>query len=407
MGARGVNAVLSLVYLALATRELGPERFGIFVIAFTFAQLVVGFCSFQTWQSVIRWGQSPDERKTATGFALALDGVTILAGLVLGALVLLVGSDLLGLPEKMRVPTYLFVIASLLSIRSTPTGLLRLHDRYDRAAFADATTSVVRAVGAGIVILTHPSIQSFLIVWGAAEVATAALYWWFAARTEPIHFSRISLTRLPREARARGEDAWSFVFGTGLTGMLAMASRQLLVLLVGIIGGPVMAGIYRVANQLSDGLLKLAQALLRAVYPELVRNPDMAKQLVSKMTRIAIISGLFVVLLGLVAGEWIIVAIAGREYLAAFLPMIILAAAASVELAGATREALLVARGRAIANFLLRGVPLAAGLVALPWLLDQFGALGAAMVVLATSLASVAGFVVMTSGRATLERKSG
>ncbi len=392
MGARGVNAVLSLVYLALATRELGPERFGIFVIAFTFAQLVVGFCSFQTWQSIIRWGQDADDRKTATGFALALDGVTILSGIVIAALVLGFAGDWLLLPDKMRLPTFLFTVASLLSIRSTPTGLLRLHDRYARAAFADATTSIVRALGAGVVILTHPSIQSFLIVWGAAEVATAAMYWWLASQTEKIHFSRISLLRLPREQAK----AWSFVIGTSLTGSLSIASRQLLVVLVGVIGGPAAAGIYRVASQLGEGLLKLAQAVLRAVYPELVRNPDLARQLVSKLTRIAVISGVLVILLGLVAGEWIIIAIAGREYLAAFVPMIVLAAAASLELAGASLEALLVARGRAITNFLLRATPLAIGLAMLPWLIDRFDATGAALVVLGTSIASVAGFIVMT-----------
>ena len=38
MGARGINAVLSLGYLALATRALGLEGFGKFVLAVSFAQ---------------------------------------------------------------------------------------------------------------------------------------------------------------------------------------------------------------------------------------------------------------------------------------------------------------------------------------------------------------------------------
>lgn len=394
MSARAVNAVLSLVYLALATRELGPDRFGLFVIAFTFAQLIVGFTSFQTWQSIIRWGQDSDDRKTATGFALALDGTTVLVGATLAGLILGFAGDWLLLPDAMRFPTFLFTLASLLSIRSTPTGLLRLHDRYARAALADATTSIVRVIGAVFVIFWHPSIQSFLIVWGTAEVATAAMYWRLAATTEPIHFGRISLTRLPRERKALGENAWSFVAGTSLSGMLSVASRQLLVLLTGVLGGPALAGIYRVASQLGEGLLKLAQALLRAVYPELVRNPENAKLLVTKITRIAVITGVLVVTLGYFAGEWIITAIAGEDYLAAFLPMLVLAAAASVELAGASLEALLVARGKAITNFLIRAVPVAVGLVALPWLIDWLGAVGATLVVLGSSLVSVTGFVI-------------
>ncbi|KLE36004.1 hypothetical protein AAW00_00895 [Aurantiacibacter luteus] len=392
MGARGVNAVLSIVYLAIATRLLGPDDFGLFVIAFTFAQIVAGFCSFQTWQAIIRWGQDEGGRRTATGFAVALDFAAIAAGVVIAALALALFANTLLLPAELRWPTFAFTVASLLAIRSTPTGLLRLHDRYDRAAYADATTSMVRAAGAVLVMFLDPTILSFLLVWGVAEIATAVVYWWLAARTEPIDLARISLTRLPREH----PDAWGFVWGTSLTASLAIASRQLLVLLVGVLGGAALAGIYRVASQLGEGLLKLAQALLRAVYPELVRNPDTASALVGKIVRIAVVTGVAVVMLGLVLGEWIIIVVAGREFVAATVPMIVLAGAASIELVGASLEALLVARGRAIANFVTRAIPLTIGLLSLPWLLQWFGVTGAALVILGTSLVTVTALAVLT-----------
>lgn len=398
MGARGINAVLSLVYLALATRALGLEGFGQFVIAFTFAQLVVGFTSFQTWQAIIRWGQEEDGRRTASGFALALDVTTILVGTLAAALILGFAGDWLPIAQELRLPTFLFTFVSLLAIRSTPTGLLRLHDQYALAAAADATTSIMRAAGAAIVVAVDPSISAFLVVWGIAELATAGMYWRLAARTEAIHWQRFSLTRLPG---GHGQ-VWSFVIGTSLTGMLTIASRQLLVLLTGALGGAALAGIYRVAAQLGEGLLKLAQALLRAVYPELVRNPAGAKALTAAITRIAIVTGVVVVGFGMLVGEWIIMAIAGGDYLAAYWPMIILAAAASLELAGASLEALLVANGRAITNFVLRAVPTLAGLVALPWLVDWLGAVGAALVVLVASAISVTGFVIATREKSAL-----
>ena len=99
--------------------------------------------------------------------------------------------------------------------------------------------------------------------------------------------------------------------------------------------------------------------------------------------------------IGLAGGHWLILAVAGSDYLPAYWPMIVLAAAASLELVSASLEALLVARGRAIANFLIRAVPLAAGLIALPWLLDWLGAAGAALVVLGASLVSVTGFALL------------
>ena len=59
-----------------------------------------------------------------------------------------------------------------------------------------------------------------------------------------------------------------------------------------------------------------------------------------------------------------------------------------------TIAALLVARGKAILNFLLRAVPTALALAALPWLVDHHGALGAAFAVLAASAMTVVGFVL-------------
>ena len=80
MGARGINAVLSLGYLALATRALGLQGFGQFILCVTFAQAITGLASFQTWQAVVRWGQRRDTEADAVGFALALDFLTVAAG---------------------------------------------------------------------------------------------------------------------------------------------------------------------------------------------------------------------------------------------------------------------------------------------------------------------------------------
>ena len=390
MGARGINAVLSLAYLALVTRSLGLAGFGQFILAVTFAQAVIGFTSFQTWQAVVRWGQDRERLPDATGFALALDAVTIAAGALMAGTILLLAGDWFPLPPELRLATFFFTMVCLVSIRSTPTGILRLHDRYAGAAIADSMTSIIRIIGAGLVAATQPGIVAYLLVWSLAEIGTAAAYWVLARRTQPLFWRHISLARIPVHA----PDAWRFVTGTALSGTLLVASRQVLVLLVGALGGPALAGIYRVAAQVGEGLLKLAQALLRAVYPELVRDPASARALSGRITRIASVTGLVVVALAIVAGQWVIELIAGEQFLPAYVPMILLSAAAAVELAGATLEALLVARGRAMSNFLLRAVPTTLALLGLAWLVDAYGATGAAAAVLAASVCTVAGLFV-------------
>jgi O-antigen/teichoic acid export membrane protein len=394
MGARGVNAVLSLGYLALATRALGLEGFGQFVLAISFSQAITGLASFQTWQAVVRWGQRRETVAQAVGFATALDLLTVAAGTVAAGLLLAFGGEWLPVQGELRWEAFWLTFASLLAVRSTPTGILRLHDRYAQAAGAESITSVVRIVGAGLIFLAIPSVTGFLMVWALAELVTAAAFWRLAWHHEPVRAAEVSLRALPRSEPG----AWAFVWGTGLSGMLLIASRQILVLLVGALGGAAMAGIYRVAAQLGEGLLKLAQAVLRATYPELVRDPGQASELAARIGRIALFTGLAAVILAALGGQWLIALIAGREYLAAYGPMIVLSAAAAIELAGATLEALLVSRGHALRNFMLRAVPTALALVALPFAVAGGGPAGAAALVLAASLLTVGGLIKATRG---------
>jgi O-antigen/teichoic acid export membrane protein len=395
MGARGVNAVLSLGYLALATRALGLEGFGSFVLVTAFAQAVSGVVSFQTWQAVVRWGQQRETVADAVGFAVALDLLSWVAGAAAAALLLVLGGDWLPVPRELRWEALAMTGVWLLTYRSTPTGILRLHNHYAKAAVADSVTSIVRLIGAVAVTLLWPTITGFLVVWAVAEIATAAAYWRFALACEPLALRTISLTRLPRAEKG----VWGFVWGTGLSGTLLIASRQVLLLLIGAIGGPALAGIYRVAAQLGEGLLKLAQALLRATYPELVRDPEAARHIAARIGRIAVLTGAVVIGLAVLGGKWLILAIAGREYAAAYGPMILLAVAAAIELAGASLEALLVSRGQALRNFLLRAVPTLLAVASLPLVVPRAGVTGAAGAVLAASLLTVAGLAVATRER--------
>lgn len=392
MGARGINAVLSLGYLALATRALGLEGFGMFVLVLSFSQAITGLASFQTWQAVIRWGQRRETMADAIGFAVALDLLTVVAGALTAALLLLLGGEWLPVPHELRWEAFWLTLLSLLAVRSTPIGILRLHDRYAQAAGAESLTSVVRVTGAAIAFFTAPTIMGYVVVWAVGELVTAATFWLLATRLEPVIARDVSLVRLPRAEKG----AWSFVWGTGLSGTLLIASRQILVLLIGALGGAAMAGIYRVAAQLGEGLLKLAQALLRATYPELVRDPEQAEHLARRIGNIALFTGVAAVALAVLGGKWVIAVIVGPEYVGAYAPMIVLSAAAAIELAGAALEALLVSRGHALRNFMLRAIPTALALAALPFAVAWKGPMGAAAVVMGASVLTVAGLIRVT-----------
>ena len=53
LGGRGFNAVMSLVYLYLATNTLGIEGFGYFAIIVALGQASTGLANFQRWLFIV------------------------------------------------------------------------------------------------------------------------------------------------------------------------------------------------------------------------------------------------------------------------------------------------------------------------------------------------------------------
>ncbi|UVI39307.1 lipopolysaccharide biosynthesis protein [Qipengyuania spongiae] len=390
LGGRGFNAVLSLVYLALATRTLGLDGFGHFALIVALGQTVTGIANFQTWQFVVRWGAEDKGAQRAVGFAIALDLLSILVGALMSALLVWSIQFWLPLPDELLPLAFGFCVVSLLSIRTTPTGVLRLHFAYGRATAAEAVQPAIRAVGAGLAALLMPTVTGFILAWAAAEVGVALAIWLTAAKIEPVDWKEVSLKRLPREKPG----AWKFVWAINFTGSLNIGGKQVMLLLVGALGGEALAGGFRVASQLGQALVQLAQAVSKAVYPELVHARDAAHDMARRIANIALVAGVIAVIAAIVLGRPGLALIAGPEFSGVYWAMVILAIAGAFELVGASLESLLVSAGKAHTAFLIRAVPTLLAFVLLQTSIDWMGLKGAGFAVLGSSALSVLGFWV-------------
>ncbi|GMN02154.1 lipopolysaccharide biosynthesis protein [Erythrobacter sp. MTPC3] len=395
LGGRGLNAVLSLVYLALATRTLGLEGFGYFAAIVALGQTVTGLANFQTWQFIVRWGANgdgpdPQNKIDATGFAIALDLLSVAMGTVFAALLVLSVPLWLPLPPDLLWLTFGYCVVSLLSIRTTPVGLLRLNFEYPKATAAEAVQPIIRAAGAVLAWLFMPSVAGFILAYALSEIAVAAALWFTAARHERIDLSALSLRRIP----AKHADAWRFVLSTNMSGSLTIAGKQVMILLVGTFGGAALLGGFRVASQLGQALIALAQTVSKAILPELVHAREDALAIARRMANIALVGGVLAVLFAVFFGRWGLEAIAGAEFRVFYWAMVILAIAGAVELVGASLESLLVSAGRAGTAFIVRAVPTILALVLLDAAIDWNGAKGAAFAVLGSSSLAVVGFYV-------------
>ena len=397
LGGRGINAVLSLVYLALATRALGTIGFGHFALIVALGQTITGLANFQTWQFIVRWGANgdggsvdPEKAAEATGFAIALDFVSVVIGIALAGAVVASAPYWLEVPSDMLWLAFIYCVISLAAIRTTPTGILRLHFRYASATAAEAVQPLIRAVGAGLAFIFMPTVAGFIIAYAIAEVAVAVALWIVAARVQPVSLHTISLKAIP----ARHKDAWGFVVSTNLSGSLSIAGKQVMILLVGTFGGAALAGGFRVASQLGQALVSLAQTVSKAILPELVHSRENALEIARRMANIAAVGGVIAVVTALVFGRLGLELIAGEEFGVFYWAMVILAIAGAVELVGASLESLLVSAGKAHVAFIVRAVPTVLALVFLSAAIDWNGAKGAAFAMLGSSSLAVIGFYV-------------
>ena len=102
LGGRTVNAVLSLVYMAIAARALGVRELGVLVLIQAFAQFLGEVVKFQSWQTILNYGSRPlaegrvTEFQRVLRFTLILDLASTVLGIAVGVAGAILLADRLG-----------------------------------------------------------------------------------------------------------------------------------------------------------------------------------------------------------------------------------------------------------------------------------------------------------------------
>jgi O-antigen/teichoic acid export membrane protein len=401
LGGKGVGAVLSLAYLAIVTRTLGVADFGRFALVLSAANVIKTLVSFDSWQIVVRYGQphltegNGDALNRVLRFCILIDLASAVAGGLIAAAIILLLGDLLGIGPDMGWQVWAFCMVMMITIRSSPTGILRLFDRFDSAAFAETMIPVGRMIGAGVALAVMPDISGFLIAWAFAELLCAISYWYLALK---VGRGRIGSWGAGRALDARTENSGivGFLTATNLQTSLSSIGQQVAVLIVGGFVGPAGAGLYRLANQLANSLTKISSLLSRSIFVELSRTNSHGKDalgaLFRRTNRLALVVGAVIIGLIVTIGHPLLGLVAGRDFLPAYPLLLLLGVAACIDLVGVSYRPLLMATDRAglslritfVSTLLLLGLQSA--------LLPLYGTRGAAI---ANVVAALAGFAMM------------
>jgi O-antigen/teichoic acid export membrane protein len=400
-----LSAVLSLIYLAVSTQTLGAADFGKFMLIFSFAQLIAGFTSFQTWQILIRYGTNLVQDKAhaelaeLTWFCIILDligaGLTLFLA-IFGAWLLAANQ---GWENNETIAVIVFTTLLVLSSRSTPTGLLRISDRFGDAALPDMLVPIIRLVGTGILVLTQPTIWGFLAIWLLSEFVPTIVVWINVLRQLKLPLRWSNLPRL-NSLQDRFPGIGKFALWSNASSSFKLTSQQMVAVIVGVYVGAAAAGFFRLGYQLGQVFARIGDAVSMALFTEYARVAHIggskdAGALLSKMMKVSGVAAMLVLAIVGLAGEPIIVWLFGEEFVAAYPLVMILGTAAALQFATLGLEPALLTAGKAGRVMLcsLAGAIIVA--ILLIWLLPIYGEVGAAFAMLGAATVN-AGLLIIS-----------
>ncbi|HVM22745.1 MAG TPA: lipopolysaccharide biosynthesis protein [Sphingomicrobium sp.] len=399
---RVVAAVCGIATIAMAGRSLGLVMLGTLILITSYAKTAGGLAKFQSWQLIVRYGGhgvahgNPADFKIATGFALTLDLLSGVIGMIGAALILPFVAAWVGIGPQYLWLAIFYCTLLPTNAAATPNGVLRVLDRFDLISWAMTATPISRAILVAVAFALDAPFHVFVILWYVSDLG-GDLFMWFLAWRElkrrdyhrgirPV----LKPTQLP--------DAWRFAIHVNLTSSADTVMGPLSRLVVGGLLGPAGAALFRIASILSDAAAKPADLLARAFYPEIVRMDIASKKPWKLMFRGTVVASgvaLLAIVLLLLGGEPLMITLFGKEFAGAYPPLVVLMIVPFLSIFSFPLAPMLYAHGRSAGPLhakLFGGALFFTAVAPLSW---AFGVMGAAAAFVVGQLGNVLVLLVL------------
>lgn len=389
MGGKAVAGLISLAYMVIAVRALGPTDYGVLILVHTYTITVGGIIEFPGWQAVVRYGAQAAAANDLGRLVrlLRLTAVIEAAGGAVAVLVCAVLAHWIG-PRLGWSPVALafaapYSFAVLATIRSTPAGYLQLLGRFDLLGIHNLISPMVRLVGALIAIGVGAGLRGFLIAWLIAALAEWISMWILGLVLARRHLPGHRLVGSPRGALGENPGIRWFMIAANADVTFGDLAQRLASLAVGWVLGPASAGLYAVAQRATSVIAQPSGNLGQASYAELSRliaadgsGADI-RHAFGRAVTIALILAAPLVLAVTLFGRSIARLMAGPQFADAGDVMPWLFVARAILLVAPPASAALVALGRPGASFRANFLTSLGMLPLLPLLMMRFGLPGA------------------------------
>jgi O-antigen/teichoic acid export membrane protein len=349
-------AILGFITTVLTARALGPDKYGILALVLVYELAIGKLVTFNAWQAIIKFGSEAlhaDDRQALRqlikfGFGLDIASAvvgTILAMVLAGPLIGLLGWD-----PSVRTLLVLYSTLILFNLSGTPTGILRLFDRFDLLSYAAVLSATLGLTGVLWCVLTRQSLYAFVLMYLITGIIGQLYYFlasfWVLRKARISDFVLQSLRGLPK----RCPGILDYVWTTYLNSTVVMTLREGSTIVIAGLTTPAALGFYKMAQQISKVLPMLSDPLYQAIYPELSRlwAVNSKAAFFSLIKRTAFLMGVLGVsgwLAFILTGQWIIVKTVGSAYADVYLVAVVYMLAFAIGLCGVCLQPAMLAMG--------------------------------------------------------------
>ncbi len=384
---KGAAGLLSLAYLAIAARSLGPHDMGVLALAHAYAMTIAGIARFQSWQAVIRFGtpmvaaDDGEAFRSLVRYTVKIDALSAVLGVALAIIAAPFAARWLGWSDDVLRLVYLYAIAVPFLMGATPTGVLRLFGKFKTLGMQMTVMPAVRFLGSAAAALAGGGVEAFLIVWIVSAFANGISLWALGWRELK---GRKLAPVLTARSSTPNDPAWlPFMLKTNGVSTLDLVNESVPVLLVGGVAGSAAAGFFQLAQNVTNLLAHPTNMLNHATFPELAKVD--AEQGRGRMIAVALKSAGMataiaapLILLFVLFREEIAILVGGEAFRAAGTIVAGMALYQLIRIVTVVFESATVARGKAGAALIAQSLGAVGLVAAMVILLPQMGVIAAA-----------------------------
>ena len=337
-----VSAVFMMAAAVLNARALSAREFGVLVLFQSATMLFATLMAVATQQPVIKLGTAAlaegdlDHLGRIIGLGLALDAVAAIGGTIVAFGFLWLGRGWIGIGNGELGVAAVFAASLLFTGYLTSNGIFRLLNRFGLLSLIQALCAAGILAATACLYATHAPFRAYCWAWAIFYALNSQLPLWVAmalARREGVRV-HLSTGKMQRsEVRTFLAYCWT-TWGMATADTLRSNGDSLL---VGAIVSVEAAGVYNVAKQLAGVLRKANSVYASAMFPEISAlsahgEADSAKHVQRRILWVSGAVGIAALLVTGALGRPVLVHAFGARFEAAYLPLIILTAAAAFQL---------------------------------------------------------------------------